>query len=134
MISILCDKCNGNMVLDEVKTFQEYARELGYIVLDGGQIDSKSFQDYTVFKCEDCKSIKKYSFKDLEFQVRRFIAYEALNYRMVMNRDALSAQEIDFDSKLFYCGKCVGIDEDSRDGYCLESIAKYCRIFKGLKT
>lgn len=134
MLNILCDECNGQMSLNEVKTFQEYARELGYEVLKGGVITDKSLQDYTIFSCGSCKKIKKVSLKELEFQFRRTIAAEALKYRMVMNKSILEENTIDFDSKLFYCGKCVGIDEKERDGYCLEGIAKYCRIYKGLKT
>lgn len=134
MINIKCDKCNGDMTLSEQKTFEEYARELGYKVLEGGDIDVDTIQDYTVFTCGQCKKIQKYSLKELEFQIRRSIAFEALKYRMIMNSKLLEDNEIDFDSKMFYCGKCIGIDSDSREGYCLESISKFCRIYKGLKT
>ena len=134
MLNIKCDKCNGDMILSDQKTFEEYARELGYKVLEGAEIDIGTIQDYTVFTCGQCRKIKKYSFKELEFQLRRSIAYEALKYRMVMNNKILKDKEIDFDSKMFYCGKCVGIDAEARDGYCLKSISKFCRIYKGLKT
>ncbi len=134
MIEILCDECNGNMFVDEVKTLQEYARELGYEILTGGEIKDNSLQNYTVFRCGLCSNIKKMTFEELEFQFRRSIAVEALKFRMVMNKKTLDTHVIDFDSKMFYCGKCVGIDEQSRDGYCLEGVAKYCRIYKGLKT
>lgn len=134
MLSIKCDKCNGDMTLSEQKTFEEYARELGYTVLEGGDIDITTIQDYTVFTCNQCRKIKKLTFEDIEFQIRRSIAFEALKYRMIMNSKILENDDIDFDSKMFYCGKCVGIDSESRGGYCLESIAKFCRIYKGLKT
>lgn len=133
MIEILCDECNNYMNIEEEKTLQTYSRELGYTVVTGGEIDLSTLQDYMVYRCSHCKVLKKYTLKDVEFQFRRSIAKEALRTRMIYNMRALPDEARNYDSEMFYCGKCVGIDPEEQNGYCLKSVAKHCRILKGLK-
>jgi len=134
MINFACPECNGYMLLEEEKTLQVYSRELGYTVLTGGEIDPETLQDYAVYKCSKCKILKKFSLKEVEFQIRRSIAVEALSLRAVKMLKELPEEARNYDSEMFYCGKCAGvINEKERDGYCLKNIAKYCSIYKGLK-
>jgi hypothetical protein len=119
-------------MLDSQKTLHDYSRSLGYEVLSGGEIDDSSLQDYAVYRCLSCRKIRKYSLQDIEFHIRRSIAKMALNNRMIDNKRYIS--DIDTDSEMFYCGKCVGVFSESKDGYCLRSVADKCRIYNGLMT
>ena len=134
MINFLCPSCNGSMFLEEEKTLEVYTRELGYKVLTGGEIDSTTLQEYAIYKCSECGLIKKFNLKEVEFQIRRALAIQALTLRAVKVMSELPQEARDYDGGLFYCGKCAGvINKEERDGWCLESIAKYCSIYKGLK-
>jgi hypothetical protein len=134
MITILCDKCNNFMTLSEQKTLESYTRELGYEVLIGEGIKAETLQDYTIFTCSACGVIKKYTLADIEFQVRRYLAIEALKIRAITALVDLPEEQRTLDGDLFYCGKCAGVvNEEERDGWCLKHVAKYCRIYKGLK-
>lgn len=132
MIELLCDNCNGVMTLDYNKTLEQYSRELGYTVLSGGELDPETIQDYAVYKCTGCFRIKKLTLNELEFQIRRSVAVNALALRAIKVLRELPDEARTYDSKVFYCGKCAGVvNEKERDGYCLESVAKYCSIYKG---
>jgi len=119
------------MQVYEKNTFENYTRELGYKLLLDGSIDDLTLQDYIVYLCDDCKKIKKYSLQEVELHIRRSIAKQALDCRMYSNAQGLP-KDLDLDSKMFYCGKCMGIDSDN-PGNCLLSVAKHCSIYKGLK-
>lgn len=134
MITFLCPNCNGNVHVDLEKTLDTYSRELGYKVLHGGEIDVSTLQDYLVYRCTSCGKIEKMTIKEVEFQLRRSIAKMALDKRAVVNFMLLPDEARNFDSEMFYCGKCAGVvNETERDGYCLKNIAKYCRIYQNLK-
>jgi predicted RNA-binding Zn-ribbon protein involved in translation (DUF1610 family) len=134
MIEFLCPKCNAVMVLNESKTLELFSRELGYKVLEGGDIDIATLQDYLAYTCPACGTIKKYTLKEVEFHTRRYIAHKALTLRAIKMFKHLPEEAKTYDSKMFYCGKCAGIiDEEGRSGWCLENLAKYCSIYQGLK-
>jgi hypothetical protein len=128
MLPIVCDKCNGELVLDEALTIEEYMKDMDYFVDELGNIQDSCIQQYMFYVCSFCKTAYKFTYKDWEQRMRLRIAKEAMDLRkQKMFAEDINPYTIDPDNGIDYCGQCDGYDGE---GNCLVDIIRQCTIRK----
>lgn len=128
MFTILCDKCGGELLIDEKSTSDEYMKDADYIVEEEDRIAEKSVQQYLIYKCILCDEIYKFTYKEWEAKYREKMAMSVMEIRkQKMFSEDINPQTIDPDNGLEYCGQCSGY---AGDGNCLVDVIKQCTIRK----
>jgi len=128
MFVLPCEKCGGRLILDEISTMTEYAKDMDYLVDEIGNLVEKSIQKYLIYRCADCADEQKLTYKDWETRMRLKIAKDAMGLRkqIMFSRD-INPHTLDPDNGLEYCGQCDGYDGE---GNCLTDLVKKCTIRK----
>jgi len=129
MFVITCDKCGGNLVIDEVSTIRDYVNDdLQYVIdHDIGKLNKDSIQNYIVYTCRKCKSEYKFTYKEWESRYRYELSKQAMEIKKMKAFKSLNPATIKADNGLEFCGQCSGY---ANDGYCLVDIIKQCIIRK----
>lgn len=128
MFVLSCNDCGGRLILDELATVDEYTKDMDYIVDEIGDLLEKSIQKYLIYRCADCHTTDKFTYKEWEERMRMKIAKEAMGLRkqIMFSRD-INPNNLDPDNGLEYCGQCDGYDGE---GNCLVDLIKQCTIRK----
>lgn len=119
---MMCDLCGSNIVIDESATLSDYAIMLS---VNSSNITDKIdeiLNKYLIYTCTSCGRSVKYSYKDLESNMRKQITKKVL--MMIIKNQIDFNFEIQ-DKFLIYCGKCTGLDGI---GSCTKSIYNKCDI------
>ena len=122
--NLQCDFCeDGMLYYDPSETFNSYFVPETFVLSEINEIIDKTINEYSVFKCRDCKATVKYTFKDIEKKVRDVIYKNIIN--MVSIKE-LRNSDLNFVSKVFrHCGKCPGFDSK---GSCPVKIFDECKL------
>jgi len=119
---IKCEVCGGDLFLDLEGTIEDYNETL----LPSTSNIFKSVEEiigkYLIFKCVGCSSVYKYTFKDIEYALRRHIT-EILLLSIV--RGEIINNSSFLDKFFIYCGKCGGFDGR---GICPKTVFNKCDI------
>jgi len=129
MLTINCEVCGGELIIDEQKTIDEYLKDADYLIdKDSGKLISNSIQQYLIYRCSICNKIYRYTYKEWEAKYREKLAMQVMEIRkQKMFAEDINPQLIDPDNGLEFCGQCSGY---AGDGYCLVDIIKQCTIRK----
>jgi len=128
MITFQCEKCGNVLVMNEMRTVDEYMKDMDYLVDELGVLQEASIQQYLVYDCAECQESHKLTYKEWEQSVRMQVAKQAMAMRkQKMFKLDLNPHDIDPDNGLEYCGQCDGFDDE---GNCLVDIIKQCTIRK----
>jgi len=57
MLPIKCDKCAGNLRIDEPLTIEEYMKDMDYFVDEVGVLQESSIQQYMFYRCSVCEEL-----------------------------------------------------------------------------
>jgi len=126
MFEINCDKCGSELAVDDVTTAGAYLEDADYLVDDVGKIVESTLQRYLVYRCLNCESIYRYTYKEWEKLKRILIAEEVMEMRKQhMFRNEINPQTINVDNGIDFCGQCSGY---FNDGTCLKDVIKQCTI------
>ena len=127
MNNLKCDFCEeGHLYYDPKETLNSYFVPETFVLAEMGEIIDKTINEYLVFKCGMCKSIVKYTFKDIEKKIRNNM-YEKL-IKMVLIREFRNFNVLSLVDKTFiYCGKCQGWDSK---GSCPVAVYEKCKLKK----
>ena len=126
MFSLKCEKCDADLIIDEMLTMDEYLKDMNYLVDKNGNLLDSSIQCYIVYVCVRCGHKRKISYKDWEEMFRKKLAKEAMQIRKQKMFKTLNPYIIDPDNGMEFCGQCDGIE----DGNCYVDIIKQCSIRK----
>lgn len=124
--NLRCDFCEeGHLYYDPQETFNAYFVPETFALTEIGEIIDKAINEYLVFKCGMCKSVVRYTFKEIEKKIRNDM------YKKII--DMISIKELrNFDlnvvKKVFrYCGVCPGWDGK---GSCPIAMYEKCKLKK----
>jgi len=127
MFEIECDKCNGNLIADELAIGDEYLKDMNYLFDSAEKIVEAAVQQYLIYKCLNCDAVYKFTYKDWEERLRLKIFKDILEVKkQKMFREDINPQLIKSGEKA-YCGECSGY---FGDGNCLTDVIKQCTIRK----
>ena len=117
-----CELCGGPLEIDETVTINDYS-----IIISANETNvfdkvEDIVTKYLVYKCLNCGQTFKYTYKDLEKNIRKKITEKVL---MLIVKGQIDASSCLQDKFLIYCGKCNGLDGL---GSCTESIFNKCEI------
>lgn len=123
--NLTCDFCEGGRIYyDPPETFESYFIPETFILSEIKDIIDKTINEYLVFKCPICGSIKKYTFKDIEKKVRETMYSTLIN--MIAIKELRSSKALNLiDKTLIYCGKCPGLDGK---GACPVRVFEECKL------
>jgi len=128
MFTISCDKCDGDLRINDFLTTEEYMKDSDYFIDELGKLQDDSVQQYLIYKCIQCEELYKFTYKEWEERMRIRTAREVMGLRkQKMFEQDINPYNIDPDNGLEYCGQCDGYDEE---GNCLTDIIKQCTIRK----
>ena len=129
MLTIICENCGGELIIDEQRTIDEYLKDADYLIdKDSGKLIDNSIQQYLIYRCSICNKVYKYTYKEWEAKYREKLAMQVMEIRkQKMFAEDINPQLIDPDNGLEFCGQCSGY---AGDGYCLVDIIKQCTIRK----
>jgi len=123
--SLGCDFCtNGKLYYDPSETFDAYFIPETFVSSNIGELIDKTINEYIVLKCTVCKSVVKYTFRDIEKRVRENMydtVIKMVSVKELRNSGALNL----IDKTLIYCGKCQGFDGK---GACPVRIFDDCKL------
>lgn len=126
MFEIICDNCGSGLIIDDLATMEEYLKDADYLVDNIGKIVESSLQQYLIYRCVNCESVYKFTYKEWEKLKRRLIAEEVMEIRKRhMFRNEINPNIINADNGIDFCGQCSGY---FNDGSCLKDIVKQCTI------
>ena len=117
-----CELCGGNVILDKDATIDDYSIMLTANYLNIYEKIDDIVGKYLVYSCPSCEATFKYTYKDLERNLRKEITEKTL--MLVVKGQIESNFKIE-DKFLIYCGKCNGLDGF---GSCTKTIFNKCEI------
>lgn len=119
---IKCEICQGTLEIDSEETIESYAKILdtqSYEVF--GRVENL-LNSYLVYRCNTCGNLVKYTYKDLEKELRKALTAKLLFMSVKGEITHVKA----LTGKYFvYCGKCTGFDGQ---GSCPISVFENCEI------
>lgn len=123
-LNLKCDFCETmDFYYSPLETFNSY-KQSDFEVINIKNIINDSNNNYLVFKCQSCGAVIKYTFKDIEKNIKNNM-YEIIINSIVMDQYK-NINSIEFTRKFFvYCGKCKGWDSK---GSCPIEIFEKCEL------
>jgi len=119
---IKCDDCGQQLELDPSSTMNDYLEYLPLNTINLSDSVDSIIGRYLVYKCSSCNSIYKFTYKEIEKELRKRITEKLL---MLMARSVLTKNISLHDKFFIYCGKCGGVDGS---GSCTISVFNNCDI------
>lgn len=106
-------------------TYDMYSLPETFIIDDIDKIVDGIVAEYLVYKCSNCGTVEKYTFRELEKKERKKISDLVIN--------AVAKGELEKSATLFqkrakvliYCGKCNGLDGK---GSCIKDQYDKCKL------
>jgi len=122
--NLRCDFCNeGLLYFEPSETLNFYFVPETFMLSEIKNIIDKSINEYLVFKCYNCGSIIKYTFRDLEKKIRELMYENIVN---MISIKELRNSNLNAVKKVFvYCGKCQGFDGK---GSCPIEMFEKCKL------
>ncbi len=128
MFDLICDKCGGQLLVDNQVTLDRYLTKVDYVKDDIGDICDIAVGDYLTYKCLGCTYTVDYTFKEVEQKARESVTNEVKKYRKLhVFTEVINPMFIDQDSGLEFCGRCLGVDNE---GNCYKDIILQCPFRK----
>lgn len=128
MFEIYCDGCGSELEVDSQATFDEYYKEFERLVNSVDTIVEITAPNYLLYKCINCESAYKLTYKEWEERHRTKIAEEVVEFKkQQMFREKINPQTIRPNSGSRFCGQCSGY---FGDGNCLNDVIRQCTIRK----
>lgn len=123
-LNLKCDYCNSTFIYcDPLETFNSYISD-GNDLIDIKNTLNKNSSDYIVCRCKSCGALMKYTFKEMEKNVRENIC--EVMVRMISHEQFKNISSVEHTKKVFvYCGKCNGWDGK---GSCPIEIFEKCDL------
>lgn len=120
--TIKCEVCGGPLDLDSEETVEDYAKLLDVDSYDVfGKVEN-ILNNYLVYRCRLCRHTVKYTYKELEKELRKALTAKLL--MMSIKGDITHVKAL--TNKYFiYCGKCNGFDGQ---GSCPMFVFEKCEI------
>ena len=128
--TIECEKCRGEVILEEELTLDFYSEELPFRVKETGDIIEDTINSYLIYRCTKCEQYFKYNYKDWERLYRIKLERVITEAKKRAAFKLLDPLEISQDGGIAFCGYCEGYD---KEGNCLKDIIKRCDILKKAK-
>lgn len=111
------------MYYDQNHTFLDYSLPETFVLDDVDKIVDGIMCQYLIYRCNKCKSIEKFTYKEIERRERKRMSM------LVMNSAARGEIEKALlrsgNRVLMYCGKCNGLDGK---GACLVETYRNCKL------
>lgn len=123
-LNLKCDYCNSTIIYcDPIETFNSYvSSDVGIVEIK--KVLNNVDNNYLVFRCKSCGAIIKYTFKDIEKNIRKNMC--ELMVRMVSHEQFKNISSVEHTEKIFvYCGRCNGWDGK---GSCPVEIFEKCDL------
>ena len=120
---IRCKDCNALLVLDIKATVKDYMLFSGATNDNVENIIESIINNTLIYKCSGCGQLYKYTYKEVEKEVREYIKKDLPLF--VMREDMLSDLFEIKHSFFIYCGKCPGFDGS---GCCPKELIKSCPV------
>lgn len=122
--NLRCDLCEeGTMFFDPSSTMESYFVPETFVMSEIDEVIDKTINEYLVFRCRKCRTLVKYTFKDIEKKVRD-VLYK--NLISMVSMQELKNSNLGLVKKvLVYCGKCQGFDGK---GSCPIKIYEGCKL------
>ena len=129
MYEILCEKCNGTLIVDTELTKNEYMEEPLFNISTSNEIIEATINNYLVYRCINCERYFKYTYKEWEYLFRKKLTKEIMELKKIIAYKQIDPMSIDADKGLLHCGKCSGYDGL---GNCFKDLYDQCTIRKGV--
>jgi hypothetical protein len=125
MISFSCVVCGeGTVSFSEALTFNSYKTPLVFVLEDLAHIKDGTLSDVLVFRCNNCESEFRYTFKEVEKKIRNELAKRHIG--LCIGKGYKNPNLTTYrDRVMIYCGKCSGFDGK---GACPVYIYEDCKI------
>ena len=117
-----CEVCTGELEVDTVATVDDYSVIMSTKVSNISDKLDEIIGRYLVYRCSSCGQIYKYTYKDLEYLLRKKLTERML--LLIVRGQIINSNSLQ-DKFLIYCGKCHGFDGQ---GSCTKSIFEKCGI------
>ena len=127
MFKLACDKCGGQLALDNISTIHDFQENIRYEIIESGSLINKDIPLYSYYVCTNCNESYKLTPIEFDRKVREFITEMALKMKRARIMEQINWSMVDQDSGLEYCGQCQGYDEK---GNCLVDIIKQCPLLR----
>lgn len=123
--NIKCEFCKeGTITYNPQLTFEAYTSVDSFTLNNIDKVKDGIIGQYLVFKCGNCDSIMRYTYKEVERLVRKDISEKAI-YTLARGELLDPSVWSPKDKVLKYCGKCPGFDGS---GSCLLKIYNKCKL------
>jgi len=113
-------------MLDELATRDEYLKDVGCMVDESGRLIEDTIQQYLIYRCQNCNSTFKLTYKEWERLFRMKVAWEVMQLKKaLMFRNEINMLLVNPDNGITFCGQCDGVDSE---GNCYNDVIKQCTI------
>lgn len=119
---ILCEFCGQNIEFDPELTLTDYSNHLNLEVKDVSSKVEDIIGNYLVYRCSSCNSTFKFTYKDIEFNLRKKLTEKLL---ILIAKGSMMSNLSLYDKYFIYCGKCKGV---TGTGSCTKSVFNTCEI------
>jgi hypothetical protein len=125
-LNLKCDFCESiDIYYDPLETFNNYTSD-NFEITEIKTIINNPHNDYLVFRCRVCGAVIKYTFKDIEKNIKEYM-YEII-VNLIAMKQFKNISSVEYTKKVFvYCGKCKGWNGK---GSCPVEIFDKCRLKK----
>lgn len=123
-----CGVCEtGSLSYDSRETFQAYTDKELFVLDDIETLTDGLIANFLVFRCVDCGTNYRYTYKDIDELVRRDISNRVMDMYAKGELVGATTQSKELERVFVYCGKCNGYDGN---GSCLLKIFEECKLKK----
>lgn len=124
MFNILCETCKNILDFDYDSSIKEYISKVDYINDDDSFIFTTALNTPLIYRCINCDSTFKYTFKDLEIKRQESVRADVRRFRKIhVFKNIINPGSINPDNGLVFCNVCDGVDNS---GNCYKDIIAVC--------
>lgn len=117
-----CEGCGQALVYNPKATFDIYQHDLNATIENVNIKVEEIIGNFLVYDCPKCKSVYKYTYKEIEKAIRLETTKQVL---LSIARGQMSNVLNIMDGVFVYCGKCSGFDGK---GSCTRKIYEKCEV------
>jgi hypothetical protein len=119
---IKCEVCRGYIELDSEETVKDFSRILDIKTSEVFSKVEDIINVYLVYRCTACGHLVKYTYKELEKELRKALTAKLL---FMSVKGEITHVKALIGKYFVYCGKCNGFDGQ---GSCPISVFEKCEI------
>ena len=119
---VSCEVCGNNLIYNPKATFDVYQHDLKVAIEDVNIKVEGIIEDFLVYGCPKCKSVHRYTHKEIEKLIRLETTKKIL---LSIARGHMNNIINIMDGVLIYCGKCSGFDGK---GSCTKKMYDKCKV------